>query len=311
MKVGINLATQPFRRDRPVIVGGVVLGTALTVLLAMLIYLSVNERGALAEGRHGVDQLQRRIKTVSVEQQKLDAILRRPENAEVLERSEFLNALLYRKGISWTRIFADLEKVVPHNVRIMQIRPTLNSKNQVVLDMQVGTENPEPLITFLKILEESPLFGPAYLHTSAPPSQSEPLWKYRISVNYAQRLDAPPGGTTKISQILESAPQPARKPAAPAVPPAQPVPVAQPGPSVQRAPAAQPVPAAQPRPAAAPPRPVVPPAAMAPTPNTAAPNPAAPNPAAPNTATPNPAAPNNNPFQPRFRHIPTKNHEQE
>jgi hypothetical protein len=54
--------------------------------------------------------------------------------------------------------------------------------------MQVGTENPEPLIMLLKALEESPLFGPAYLHTSAPPSQSEPLWKYRVSVNYAQKL---------------------------------------------------------------------------------------------------------------------------
>ena len=188
MKIGINLATQPFRRDRPVLVASGILASLLVVLLAVLIYLGVNERGELAEARRSVDQLQRKLKTVAGEQQKLDAILRRPENAEVLERSQFLNALLYRKGISWTKIFADLEKVVPHNVRIMQIRPTLNSKNEVVLDMQVGTENPEPLITLLKALEGSPLFGPAYLHTSAPPSQSEPLWKYRVSVNYAQKL---------------------------------------------------------------------------------------------------------------------------
>jgi len=188
MKVGINLATQPFRRDRPILVMAGVLGTALVALLGVLIYLSVSERGELADARRGVDQLERKLKTVSAEQRKLDAVLRRPENAEVLERSQFLNALLYRKGISWTRIFADLEKVVPHNVRIMQIRPTLNSKNEVVLDMQVGTENPEPLIVLLKALEASPLFGPAYLHTSAPPSQSEPLWKYRVSVNYAQKL---------------------------------------------------------------------------------------------------------------------------
>src|SRR5262249_20948532 len=171
------------------VIGGV-LGTALVALLGVLIYLSVNERGELADGRRNVDQLQRKLKTVAAEQAKLDVVLRKPENAEVLERSLFLNALLYRKGISWTRIFADLEKVVPHNVRIMQIRPTLNSKNEVVLDMQVGTENPEPLIILLKALEESPLFGPAYLHTSAPPSQSEPLWKYRLSANYAQKIGA-------------------------------------------------------------------------------------------------------------------------
>src|ERR1051326_1127625 len=193
MKIGINLATQPFRRDRPVLVLAGVLSTLLVALLGGLIYLAVAQRGELADSRRDVDRLQRKIRLVSMEQQKLEAVLRRPENAEVLERSLFLNALLYRKGISWTRIFADLEKVVPHNVRIMQIRPTLNSKNEVVLDMQVGTESPEALIGFLKAMEASPLFGPAYRHTSAPPSQSEPLWKYRISVNYAQKLDAPVG----------------------------------------------------------------------------------------------------------------------
>jgi type IV pilus assembly protein PilN len=188
LKIGVNLATQPFRRDRPVLVAAGVLGTALLALLGVLIYLSLSERGQLAEARNSVAQLQQKIKVLATQQQKLDAVLRRPENAEVLERSLFLNALLYRKGISWTRIFADLEKVVPHNVRIMQIRPTLNSKNEVVLDMQVGTENPESLIGLLKALEDSPLFGPAYRHTSAPPTQSEPLWKYRVSVNYAQKL---------------------------------------------------------------------------------------------------------------------------
>jgi type IV pilus assembly protein PilN len=188
MKIAINLATQPFRRDRPILVASGVLAVAMLGLLGVLIYLSVTERGALAEARHNVDVLERRLKGVSAEQQKLDAVLRRPENAEVLERSLFLNALLYRKGISWTRLLSDLEKVVPHNCRIMSVRPTLNTQNQVVLDMQVGTEAPEPLIALLKALEESPLFGPAYLHSSSPPSQSDPLWKYRVSVNYAQKL---------------------------------------------------------------------------------------------------------------------------
>jgi type IV pilus assembly protein PilN len=153
-----------------------------------LIYLAFAERGELAESRRNVEQLQRRIRSVAAEQANHDAVLRRPENAEVLERSQFLNALLYRKGISWTRIFEDLEKVVPHNVRIMSIHPTLNSQNKVVLDMRIGAETPEPVIVFLKRLEESPLFGQVYNHSSAPPSQSDPLWKYNVSVNYGQKL---------------------------------------------------------------------------------------------------------------------------
>jgi Tfp pilus assembly protein PilN len=188
MKIAINLATQPFRRDRPVLVLTGVLSAALLGLLGVLIYLSVTQRGQLADARHTVDQLQRRVRAISIEQAKLDAVLRQPENAVVLERSLFLNDLLTRKGISWTKILEDLSQVVPYNVRIMQIRPTVNSQNQVVLDMQVGAESPESIIQFLKSLEESPLFGQVYDHSSSGPSQSDPLWKNRVSVYYAQKL---------------------------------------------------------------------------------------------------------------------------
>jgi type IV pilus assembly protein PilN len=152
MRIGINLATQPFRRDRPVVVLSTVVGAALLGLLGVLIDIGVNQSGQLAESRNNVAQLQSRIKAVSVEQAKFDAVLRRPENAEVLERSLFLNEILLRKGISWTRILEDLEKVVPHNVRIISIRPTVNSRNQVMLDMQVGAETQAPVIALLKAL---------------------------------------------------------------------------------------------------------------------------------------------------------------
>jgi len=39
-----------------------------------------------------------------------------------MERSLFLNALIDRKAISWTKLFADLEKVVPYNVRLVSVR---------------------------------------------------------------------------------------------------------------------------------------------------------------------------------------------
>ena len=188
MKIAVNLATQPFRRDRPVIVVSVLLGVVLVAMLAGLISLAMMERGELADARLAVDRLQKQSRALAAEQTKLEAVLRRPENAEVLERSLFLNALLYRKGISWTKILEDLGKVLPHNVRVMNVRPMLNAQNQVALDMQVGTESPEALSNFIKALESSPLFGPPNLHNSMPPTQNDPLWKYRVSVNYAQKL---------------------------------------------------------------------------------------------------------------------------
>ena len=36
-----------------------------------------------------------------------------PRTAEILDRTAFLNELLVRKGVSWTRTFLDLEQVLP------------------------------------------------------------------------------------------------------------------------------------------------------------------------------------------------------
>jgi Tfp pilus assembly protein PilN len=188
MKIPINLASQPFRRDRAMLAGSIAVGVMLVGTLAALISLIMTDRALLADVRLDVDGLNRKIRAVRVEQERLDAVLRKPENAEVLERSVFINALLYRKGISWTRIFADLEKTVPHNVRVLAIRPSVNAQNQVLLDMTVGADSPEPVIQLYRALEESPLFGSVLEHSSLPPTQSDPLYRYRMTVNYAQKL---------------------------------------------------------------------------------------------------------------------------
>ena len=86
------------------------------------------------------------------------------------------------------RIFADLEKVVPYNVRITSIRPSVAGPNQISLDMTVGAEAPAPVIDLLKNLENSPRFGAVYSHSLLPPTQTDKLYRCRVSVNYVQKL---------------------------------------------------------------------------------------------------------------------------
>jgi hypothetical protein len=189
MKIPLNLASDPFRRDRPMLMAYGACAILLTGLLSVLAFLILNERGRAKETRVTVDRLNNELRSINAEQARLDSTLRQPANAEVLERSLLLNTLVERKSISWTRIFADLEGVMPYNVRLIQVRlPQINSRNEITLDMIVGTQDPAPAIEFLKRLESSPLFGPATLHASQPPTQNEPLYRYRVSVDYAQKL---------------------------------------------------------------------------------------------------------------------------
>jgi type IV pilus assembly protein PilN len=188
MKVQINLASDPFRRDRPMVFASTLVAVLLTGLLGMLIYLAMGERDRAAESREMIGKLEGQLQAISNEQAKLDGILRQPANAEVLDRSVFLNSLLARKGVSWTKIFADLEAVTPYNVRLVQVRPQINANNELLLDMVVAAQSVEPILAFIMKLEESSVFGATTPHNSLPPSQSDPLFRYRLSVTYAQQL---------------------------------------------------------------------------------------------------------------------------
>jgi len=188
MRIAINLASEPFRRDRPMVAASLVVGLVLSGTLAMLISLAFLERGAAAQTRQDIAVLNRRIGALNLEQARLEAALRRPENAEVLSKVLFINSLLYRKGISWTKIFSDLEGVMPYNVRLISIRPQVEARDNVLLDMFVGAQSQLPIIEMLKRLENSPMFGSTEVHNTLPPSQTEPLWRCRVTVNYGQRL---------------------------------------------------------------------------------------------------------------------------
>ncbi len=188
MRISVNLASEPFRRDRPMIVASSALALLLVLTFILLVSLAMAERDRARAARETMERMEKQTATIQAEEAKLQAAMRQPENSEVLDRSVFLNALLMRKGVSWTRIFDDLEKVTPHNVRLISVRPQINGSNQLVLEMWVGAPATEPVLNFVMQLEQSPVFGVTTVHNSLPPSQNELLYRYRVSVNYVQKL---------------------------------------------------------------------------------------------------------------------------
>jgi Tfp pilus assembly protein PilN len=188
MKFPVNLATQPLRKDRPILVASGAVGILMVVTLVLLVSLALADRHRSADTRRVIANLEQKIERAVAEQSRLNAVLQQPENAEVLERSLFLNALLFRKGISWTQVFADLEKTLPPNVRLINIRPQVVSENQVYLEMNVGAESPAPVVEMIRHLESSDVFGAPAVPSFVPPSQTDPLYRYRVTVNYAQKL---------------------------------------------------------------------------------------------------------------------------
>ena len=170
MKVSLNLATHPFGRNRLLYISAAVAGAILAAAALVMVALFARSYRRSPELARELDGYRRQLSTLAQKQAGLEGVLRRPENSAVLERSIFLNELLLRKGISWTRTFADLERLMPPRVRLISIRPQVTPDNEVSLDMQIGTETREAFVEFLMGLEGSDQFRSPVLHGDSPPT---------------------------------------------------------------------------------------------------------------------------------------------
>lgn len=186
--IPVNLSSEPFKKDRTALIASILTAVVLVIVLVSQIVIIKRERHAARANRGTLQQLENQLQSLNRDYARLSGLLRQPANTAVFDRSIFLNQLLQRKGISWTRLFADLESVFPPAVRLVAVRPYLTADNEVQLDMIVGSASPEPVIELIKKLEGSHVFGATALLSSQPPSQSEPIYRYRLSVNYAQKL---------------------------------------------------------------------------------------------------------------------------
>ncbi len=186
-RLPINLASEPFRRDRALLAASAALAVVLALGLALLVSLVLGERQRARDTRENLAQLEKLSRQQAAEIARYDAVLRQPQNSEVLDRNVFLNTLISRKAVSWTQLFSDLERVMPGSVRLVSVRPQILATNQVILDMTVGSNSSEPVVDMLMRLEASPLFGSTSIQTMLPPSQNETLYRYRLSVNYAAK----------------------------------------------------------------------------------------------------------------------------
>jgi hypothetical protein len=64
----------------------------------------------------------------------------------------------------------------------------VDAANHVTLNMMVATESTEAYLKLIMALESSPLFGEVTENSRIPPNQSDPLYRYQVTVSYAQNL---------------------------------------------------------------------------------------------------------------------------
>ena len=192
--IEINLASDPFRRERADNLTFTLLCGVLLCSLGVMLGLILHARSQASDLRRQIAGEETQLAALRRQQSGYQSVLTKPENAGTFAYSVFMNQIIARRAVSWTRVFQDLGTVMPTNVRLLAIRlPQVDSEDEtsagrVELDMVVGTTKPEAVIGLFKNLQKSALFGPASLVSQNPPAQNDPLYKYRVTVPYDQKL---------------------------------------------------------------------------------------------------------------------------
>jgi type IV pilus assembly protein PilN len=163
MRLDINLATRPYEDAREFWMRWG-LGVGLLGLLTLvLVGLAVQGWIKAGRDRHEIVRVQGLIAQRDEERTRDQAVLDMVANRSTRDQSQFLNELIQRKSFSWTRVFEDLEQVMPKNLHVVSLRPNLNEQNQMELEMRVAGDTRAAAVELVHRMESSKHFQRAQL----------------------------------------------------------------------------------------------------------------------------------------------------
>jgi type IV pilus assembly protein PilN len=171
MHLDINLATRRYEDARQFwILWGTALG-ALGILTLFLLATTVSGWYDARLDHRKISELRQKIAERDQERADAEALLGRPENRTIRDKSQYLNELIARKTFSWTQAIEGLERVMPPRVHLVSIQPELNEDNQLSIKMVVAGDSTERAIELVKRMEESKHFRETRIESQTHMSQ--------------------------------------------------------------------------------------------------------------------------------------------
>jgi Tfp pilus assembly protein PilN len=214
-RLGINLATRPFRNNAMYWIAFLTCGALLSLFTWYNVHqYHVTEREVriwsdrLRNSKGGLEQL-------SSDAASMTAGVRQVDLKALNDRSTFVNGIIMSRLFSWTQLFDKLESVLPENVRVKAIRPAITHEGIEVTVDAVAKDFPN-LLKFEKNLLDSDSFKLVYpLQESTKEGQGEITFNLSFGYVPQGRAEAAGAPESKASERPAAAGAPAARASAP------------------------------------------------------------------------------------------------
>lgn len=186
MRIHVNLASRPYEDQRRFWVRW---GVPMFLLALVTVWLLFKMTDGLIEARkdHAImNGIQQKIAERDRERSQAEALLNLTQNRSTRDKSQNLNDLFERKAFSWTKVFEDLEKVMPAQLQVVSIRPEMNPESGLELTLVVAGESRDRAEELVRRMESSQHFSQTHIkeETAETGHTSTDQVKFDISAVY-------------------------------------------------------------------------------------------------------------------------------
>lgn len=180
-----NLAARPFLDSRPVVVTAASLALVALALTAISVSEFVTKRGEESHLAVAVASLEERRNTLASEVSALDRQLAKVPWKKLRTETASLQEVVVQRRLVWSTLFADLERVLPWDVRLTSIDPQTGAEGEVTVAIAGVAADRTAWLKLLSRLLSDPRFSDPIPLSEAAPGESDSVgFTFTLRVRY-------------------------------------------------------------------------------------------------------------------------------
>lgn len=212
----LNLASRPFRNNNPIWAAHGLLAGAVVAFSVWNGHTAVDVTRKLAALQADIGSVERRFSELDRREEAAVQGVRAFDLKTLQFQADKANDIILRRGLSWTRLFNTLEKVVPYEVRMTAVRPVYGTRQTqasaprgavfegtVPVDVEGTAQSLEAFLEFERALIVDPHFAEVEpLRSESSPGEAEVKFQLRFLYDPDGRMA---GEHPSIPHILDAA----------------------------------------------------------------------------------------------------------
>lgn len=180
-----NLARVPFLNTRPVWAVSAALSLAAVGLTAMSVSEFLVKREEEEGLRARLSSLQQRREVLAREVHQLNQTLAQVPWKQLQGDASALAQIASKRGWAWTQLLGDLERVLPWDVRLVSISPSVDEKGRVRLALVGAAAGREAWLKLMtRLFHDASFADPVPISEEAPSATNPQGYRFQLAVRY-------------------------------------------------------------------------------------------------------------------------------